>query len=33
VPRHLPLVVDQVAAVLFNIVGDLSRTQHLTVYQ
>ncbi|WIA10286.1 hypothetical protein OEZ85_010480 [Tetradesmus obliquus] len=33
VPQHLPLVVDEVAAVLFNIVGDLSRTQHLSVYE
>jgi hypothetical protein len=33
VPQHLPLVLDEVAAVLFNMVGDLSRTQHLTVYE
>lgn len=33
VPHHLPFVFDEMASVLFNIVGDLSRTQHHTVYE
>lgn len=32
-PTHMPLVLDEILSVLFNIVGDLSRTQHLDAYQ
>jgi len=32
-PTHLPMVVDEVAAITFDVVGELSRTQQLTVYQ
>lgn len=32
-PKHMPLVLDEILAILFNIVGDLSRTQRLDVYQ
>lgn len=31
-PQHMPLVLDEVLAILFDIVGDLSRTQHMDVY-
>lgn len=32
-PAHMPFVLDEVLTILFNIVGDLSRTQRLDVYQ
>jgi hypothetical protein len=32
-PTHMPFVLDEILTVLFNIVGDLSRTQRLDVYQ
>lgn len=31
--RHMPLVLDEVLTILINIVGDLSRTQRLDVYE
>lgn len=32
-PTHLPPGVETVAALLFNLVADLSRTQRLTIYE
>lgn len=32
-PKRMPAVLDEVLTILFNIVGDLSRTQQLDVYQ
>ena len=32
-PEKLPLLVDEVAAAVFNLIGDLSRTQTVTVYE
>jgi hypothetical protein len=32
-PKHMPMVLDEILSILFNIVGDLSRTQRLDVYQ
>jgi hypothetical protein len=32
-PVHMPAVLDVVLGILFRIVGDLSRTQRLSVYE
>lgn len=32
-PKHMPMVLDEILSILFNIVGDLSRTQRLDVHE